>query len=109
FMFKDENRIKITQKLIWYLNNLEYWHEPDNGIWEFGMEHKASSIGACIAGLKAATELTELQIPEGMIEKGEKALDSILPRESEQHFVDLAQLTLIYPYNILSEQMRDTI
>ena len=39
-----------------------------------------------------------------LLEKGRAALGSILPRESQQKFVDLALLSLIWPYDILTPE-----
>ena len=44
-----------------------------------------------------------------MIKKGEEALNMLLPRESEKKETDLALLSLIYPYGIVSAEQRDLI
>lgn len=94
---------RIVQKLIFYLGKVEYWHDKDNGMWEEYEEVHASSVGACVAGLKAMQEL--LYVPEEYIQKGESALQQLLPRESATKEVDLALLSLIYPYKIVDEKM----
>jgi len=104
-IIETEDEWCIVQRLINYLNSIEYWHDPDNGMWEEYEEIHASSIGACVAGLKKMSQLDKIIIPEGMIEKGEKALQQLLPRESEVKFVDLALLSLIYPYNVVDKEM----
>ncbi len=43
---------RIVQKLVDYLHSIEYWIDPDNGMWEEAQELHASSVGACVAGLK---------------------------------------------------------
>lgn len=98
----DERR--VTQKIIDYLNNIEYWHDPDNGIWEENMEVHASSIGSVVAALKKAEQVEWLSVPEGMIEKGEQALRALLPRESVTKFSDLALLTLLYPFKVTTPE-----
>jgi len=90
--------------LVDYLNSVEYWHDPDNGVWEEYEELHASSVGACVAGLKSIARLGIVQIPSGLIEKGEEALEKLLPRESASKFVDLAILSLIYPFDVVSEK-----
>jgi GH15 family glucan-1,4-alpha-glucosidase len=97
----DERR--VMQHIIDYLVNLEYWQDTDNGIWEEGMEVHASSIGAVVAALKKASEITWLTVPEGAIQKGEDALRALLPRESYTKFSDLALLTLLYPFRVTTE------
>jgi len=94
----DEKR--VVQKIIDYLVALEYWHDPDNGIWEENMEVHASSVGACVAALKKATLIPWLSVPEDAILFGESALRHLLPRESGSKFADLALLSLIYPFNV---------
>ncbi|GAE35201.1 hypothetical protein [Halalkalibacter akibai] len=61
-------------------------------------EIHASSIGACVAGLKAVQPI--VFVPQEAIEYGQSSLDSLFPRESWSKEVDLAQLSLIYPYQI---------
>jgi len=94
---------EILQILVDYLNSIEYWHNPDNGVWEEYEEVHASSVGACVAGLKSISRTGLAKIPSHLIEKGEESLKKLLPRESKSKFADLAQLSLIYPFNMVSE------
>lgn len=106
-IIRDESDIKILEKLVHYLESIEYWHDKDNGMWEENEEVHASSVGACVAGLKSINFIVEVH-PE-IIEKGELTLRSLLPRESTTKTVDLSLLSLIYPYNIVTEKERDQI
>ena len=106
-VFRDEKDLRIVQKLVYYLASIEYWHDPDNGIWENEEELHASSIGACVAGLKAVEEL--VYVPDVLIKYGEDALNTLLPRESATKEVDLALLSLIFPFNIVSDTQRAEI
>lgn len=108
-ILKDENHVRIVNKLIKYLNAVEYWHDRDSGMWEEDEELHASSVGACVAGLKSINRLTHIDVPYEMIKKGQDTLNSLLPRESERKFVDLALLSLIWPYNVVSDEQRDRI
>lgn len=101
--------VELIQKLIYYLRSIEYWHDKDNGIWEENEEIHASSIGACVAGLKAAKTLDRFEIPDWLVQNGEEALHALLPRESKGKFVDLALLSLIWPYDIVNEKEQDAI
>jgi GH15 family glucan-1,4-alpha-glucosidase len=103
----NEHDKRIVQKLVSYLAAIEYWHDKDNGMWEENEEVHASSIGACVAGLKAISSVA--YVPSELIEKGQNALNQLLPRESESKETDLALLSLIYPYNIVTPEQRDTI
>lgn len=80
-----------------------YWQEPDNGMWEERMEVHASSLGACVAGLRSIQ--TFVDVPEDLIRNGEIALNALLPRESLTKDTDLALLSLIYPFKIISRKM----
>jgi GH15 family glucan-1,4-alpha-glucosidase len=95
---------EILQTLVDYLNTIQYWHDPDNGVWEESEELHASSVGACVAGLKSIVKLGIVNVPQHMIDMGNDALQKLLPRESKTKFADLAQLSLIYPFNVVSEK-----
>ncbi len=100
---ESEEEKAVVQKIIDYLVALEYWHDPDNGIWEENMEVHASSVGACVAALKKAALIAWLVVPQSAIELGEQALRKLLPRESASKFADLALLSLIYPFAVTTE------
>ena len=96
---------EVLQILVDYLNTIEYWADSDNGVWEEHEEVHASSVGACVAGLKSIAKTGFVKIPIHLIEKGEESLKKLLPRESKSKFTDLALLSLIYPFNIVPEKM----
>lgn len=103
-LIDTDDKHRIVQKLIQYLSAIEYWHDVDSGIWEEDEEIHASSLGACVAGLKKIQEVG-FDVPLELIEKGEDMLHhELLPRESHRKFCDLALLTLLYPYNLLHEE-----
>jgi phosphorylase kinase alpha/beta subunit len=108
-ILKNEDHVRIINKLVKYLESVHYWCDEDNGIWENEEEVHASSIGACVAGLESIRRLAKIEVPQWLIDKGRDALNQLLPRESKKKFVDLALLTLIYPYNIVSKKQRDDI
>jgi len=94
----------MIQILVDYLQSIEYWHDPDNGVWEEYEEVHASSIGAVVAGLRSIAKTGLAQVPLHLIEKGEEALQKLMPRESKSKFTDLALLSLIYPFNVVPEK-----
>ena len=98
----DEDRV-MMQKIVDYLVSIEYWHDPDNGIWEENMEVHASSVGSVVVALKKAQAISWLSVPEEAIEKGEQALRELLPRESVTKFSDLALMTLLYPFRVTTD------
>jgi len=97
---QGEDDRRVLQKLVWYLSTLEYWRDPDSGVWEENEEVHASSIGACLAGLISIKNVAGIEVPDELIERGKIALSAILPRESKGKFVDLALLSLIWPYGL---------
>lgn len=103
-IIRGEDDLRVLQKIVSYLQSIEYWHDKDNGMWEENEEVHASSIGACVAGLKKISKIVD--VPEELVKKGEKALQKILPRESATKDVDLALLSLIYPYDIADEEQK---
>jgi phosphorylase kinase alpha/beta subunit len=89
---------EIVQKLVWYLETLEYWNHDDSGMWEEIREVRSSSIAACVAGLRKVQGM--VNVPRDLIKKGMIALYALFPRETETRNADLAQLSLVYPYNV---------
>jgi GH15 family glucan-1,4-alpha-glucosidase len=102
---KDDKR--ILQKIVNYLAAIEYWQDKDNGMWEENEEVHASSIGACVAGLHAIKNI--VHVPLLLIKNGKEALNKLLPNESITKKVDLALLSLIYPYNVVNEKQKEEI
>jgi len=108
-VIETEEDKRIVGRLVDYLNTIEYWDDPDNGVWEEYEEVHISSVGAVVAALKKLALLPFITIPEGMIEKGEATLKRLLPRESTTKFADLALLSLSYPYELVDREMEDEI
>ncbi|MBD3362603.1 glycoside hydrolase family 15 [Candidatus Dojkabacteria bacterium] len=108
-VLENKDRIRIVNKLVKYLESIEYWHDRDSGMWEEDEEIHASSVGACVAGLKSVRELPQIDVPMYLIKRGEETLKALLPRESERKFVDLALLSLIYPYNVVDKKQSQRI
>jgi phosphorylase kinase alpha/beta subunit len=106
-VIRNSDDLRILQKLVYYLNSIQYWQDPDSGMWEENEEVHASSVGACVAGLKKISKI--IDVPAVLIEKGMDTLNQLLPRESGSKDVDLALLSLIFPYNVVSVEQRDQI
>lgn len=104
-----------------YIFNMGF--EPDFGVWEEGPEAHSSSYGAVLGGLmmwfdqgfydykyKQKIEIGQLvPVSERMIADGFSALMNLLPRESASRPYDLAQLSLIWPYNIVDLETKLTV
>lgn len=108
-MLRNQKDKRTVQTLIYYICNVEYWHDADSGMWEEAEEVHASSIGAVLAALKKWKEVGSMDVDQDAIDRGETALQALLPRESETKFTDLALLSLIFPYNIVSPEMAHQI
>lgn len=104
-----------------YIFNMGF--EPDFGVWEEGPESHASSFGAVLSGLlmwfdqgfydykyRQKFEIGHMvPVSERMIADGFSALTDLLPRESASRPYDLAQLSLIWPYNIIDYGTKLTV
>ena len=108
-ILETEGEKRVVKKLVDYLGSIMYWCDPDSGMWEENEEIHASSVGACVAGLSAIKKYTGIPVPDHYIAAGEKTLAGLLPRESKKKFVDIALLSLIYPYDIVAPAQRDEI
>jgi len=106
-VIRNEDDIRILQKLVLYLESIEYWQDEDNGVWEENEEVHASSVGACVAGLKKISKIVD--VPKELISKGQEVLNELLPRESVTKDVDLALLSLIYPFNVVTKKQAEQI
>lgn len=109
YILKNSDYVRIVNKLVKYLESIKYWCDEDNGVWEENEEVHASSVGACVAGLKSIKRLPQIEVPQALIDKGMETLKRLLPRESKTKFVDLALLSLIYPYDIVTKKQQDKI
>ncbi len=130
---RQRHHFIMIQKLVHYLESVEYWADKDNGVWEENEEVHSSSVGACVAALKEVKKsvfkipiisddfvndleevhdghfVKKIHVPEYVISYGQQTLDVLLPRESVTKEVDLAQLSLIYPFNVVSVEQREAI
>ena len=106
---KSQDQIRIVNKLVKYLRSIEYWHDLDSGMWEEDEELHASSIGACVAGLKSISRHPKIEVPMWLIKKGEDVLSQLLPRESQRKFTDLSLLSLIWPYAVVDAAVSNQI
>lgn len=126
--------IKLLSNFVQYLEAIRYWEDQDSGHWEEARKVEASSVGAATAGLIALRDyfltMASAQMPlgatksfidqtcrraEGLIEKGQAALQAILPSEcmqddpAKRRRYDSALLFLIYPLQIVDGDMAETI
>jgi phosphorylase kinase alpha/beta subunit len=108
-ILKTPDHERIVNKLVAYLEAIEYWHDRDSGMWEEDEELHASSVGACVAGLRSIMRLPWIQVPYQLVRRGQRSLSALLPRESEKKFVDLALLSLIWPYEVVNQVQAEEI
>ncbi len=123
--------IALLAHFVLYFQAIRFWEDEDSGHWEETRKIQASSIGAVTAGLRELNRVLAMPaVPEHfcyqsrrvgealvatLIHSGSRSLDAILPRECRQtdahkaRAYDAALLFLIFPLNIVSDTMADTI
>ena len=113
----------VVNNVTRYLNTMKWWEFGDYGVWEEGPDQHSSSLGAVIGGLKKLEAMNdkspgaELFFELEQLERGQSALSSLLPRESvhadglpnRTRDCDLSQLSLIWPFEVLSEKDEDIV
>ncbi len=103
-VIRDHDDLEIVKYLVKYLERSDYHSSSDHGIWEWGYEKHASSIGACVAGLESIRSAVEVK--QELIDNGKRALDEMLPRESPSRDVDLALLSLVWPFDVAGDHSK---
>lgn len=117
-----ENLI-LLRDIVMYLTTVRWHSDPDFGVWEEGPEVHSSSIGAVLAGFtmwhddgfyhqKYSSQIhlhQYLPVPQEFLEAGRKTLDRILPAESKTKPFDMVQLSLIWPYSIITDSQAKQI
>jgi len=105
-ILRDHADRHLLQKLVWYLDRIDYSRDRDNGMWEEAAELHASSVAACVRALEELHGFVCL--PEGIIEKGRETLDLLLPKESPTK-QDLAQLSLVWPLGYVRAELVERV
>lgn len=125
------DNLEILALFPFYFKAISYWEDEDSGHWEEDKKIEASSIGVVIAGLKELknllmrnaelashckyrNSLVTVEFLNELINIGIISLENILPSEciqpfSQQRRYDAALLFLIYPLQIVDEEIADTI
>ncbi|MFZ3072547.1 MAG: glycoside hydrolase family 15 protein [Thermodesulfobacteriota bacterium] len=107
----------LFRDIVLYLTTVGWHSNPDFGMWEEGPEAHSSSVGSVLAGLtmwhddgyyhhkySQNIDLYDyVPVPQEFLEIGRASLDRMLPSESASRPHDMAQLSLIWPYNIVTE------
>ncbi len=123
YIIKTNEERGLIMDIIQYLFTYRWETHPDFGMWEEGPELHSSSIGAVLAGLTMwfddghydykYTHKTDLYkivaVSERFFDTGRDSLYKLLPNESSTRLCDFAQLSLIWPYNIIDEAMKKMI
>lgn len=108
-VFRSEEDRRLVPLLVQYLISIRYFESPDNGMWEEWMEIHASSLGAAVCALEIIAEEKLAIVPQDAIDRGREALFMILPNETDNRTEDMAQLSLIWPYNIIPREISDIV
>lgn len=117
----------LLAQFVHFFKTIRYWQDEDSGHWEEVRKVAASSIGVVVAGLKQLRSLVidqpdvshgrglRLSQVDDLLERGQQALDVILPAECIQtdpaqfRLYDAALLFLIYPYQVVGPAIADQI
>lgn len=121
-IIRDQGDREILQLLVFYALNVRYWYNNDFGMWESCKARKSSSIGAMVRGLQYIKQRELAVVPDELVTKGRNDLMRILPNETmmpkgphdscggnHNHECDMAQLSLIWPYNIVPREKTEEI
>ena len=97
----DENLLgeterTIAQKLVHYLERCQYWQDEDDGMWEEIPALHSSSLAACIRGIEAMGDYCSYDVIG--LSRAKANLERQLPKESQAQPVDMALLSLFWPY-----------
>lgn len=117
------DHLRLLGLMMEYLAKIEFWCDEDNGHWEEATKVEASSIGPVLAGVHEFQEVLAQHkgmvapCSDGVLEllslRGEEALNQILPNECVQEGkvrdADGALLFLVYPLNIVNDDMAEQI
>jgi phosphorylase kinase alpha/beta subunit len=107
--------IHLLKDLTQYVHNSRWAQEPDQGFWHEDLTQHASSLAAVIGGFTmwqaggyydfrypVNRDISRLiPVPDRLVVEGREALMALLPRETADRDRDLAQLSLIWPFNVL--------
>ncbi len=122
-VIKTRDERELIMEIIQYLFTYRWETHPDYGMWEEGPELHSSSLGAVLAGLTMwfddgyydykyphKIDLFKIvAVSERYFDTGRDELYKLLPHESKSRDCDFAQLSLIWPYNIVDEDMKKQI
>ncbi len=109
--------IHLLKDLTQYVHNSCWAREPDHGFWREDLRLRSSSLAAGIGGFSmwqaggyydyrypVNRDISRLiPVPDRLVADGREALMDLLPRESADRERDLAQLSLIWPFNVLRD------
>ena len=108
-VIRDSRDRELLSLLVTYLDSVRYWENADFGMWEEDPYIHASSVGAVVSGLLYLYRQEIVHVPEGLIRRGRDTLHRLLPEEYPGRDTDMALLSLLWPYNIVSHEVRDEI
>ncbi|MBI4118477.1 MAG: hypothetical protein HY455_03015 [Parcubacteria group bacterium] len=112
--FAEQNGLPLVRKnadkamlnlLVLYVRAVEYCKRGDNGMWQGEMALHSSSVGAVLSGLVELKAAKLVKVRNPLIANGITALDALVLEEPP----GLAQLSLIWPYDIVTPAVRNEI
>jgi phosphorylase kinase alpha/beta subunit len=70
----DQNHIRVVNKIVKYLESIQYWQDSDSGI---GKRMSSACIfrWSSVAGLESIKRLDNIEVPQSLIDKGRETLN----------------------------------
>ena len=100
-IFRTPEDIDIVNKIIEAAYKLECWKDPESGAWENEKALRLSTLGVILSSLRDLKEY--FFIPQDFITKTLAAFYTLFPNETSYREYDLAQLFIIYPFDVLKD------
>lgn len=107
-IFRTTKDNQVIQKCIEMYEALGYWDLKGSDSWEEYEDVHSHALGAALAAL-GKLKKHGFDVDVEKIEKCQTAFDNLLPRETIYRDCDLAQLQLIYPLDIVTDEQREEI
>jgi len=107
-IIRNEDDRKIIQLVIDMMEAINFHTLEDNGCWEEKRKVETSSIGYALTAL-TSMKMLGFNVKQQLLDNAHDVLNKLLPGESSERDVDMAQLNLIFPCFILDANRSEAI
>lgn len=111
-IFRNEKDWLVVQDLLKYLDRIDFSNYLECGAWEENNETpRLSSLGILVGGLEALKDIPNQSWAyiDDLITDGIKSIQKVFPKETPTREVDMAQLFLLFPFNLFTKRMENII